>query len=173
MRFKKCAYCLKRITGKPYKKGKKFFCSSKCKEEYYLNDTKTLTKELDKAMSQLVRSKGVCEASDVSSCGGELQDAHFISRSNLSLRWDIMNHLSLCYKHHFFFAHRNPFEFVLWFEKKFPERYNYLRFARTQSKKWTPEEMRETLKNIKNSNLKALVRFYGEYIYEKTHKYTT
>ena len=58
--MKKCAYCLKRITGKPYKKGKKFFCSPKCKEEYYLNDTKTLTKELDKAMSQLVRSKGVC-----------------------------------------------------------------------------------------------------------------
>jgi len=167
MRLKKCTYCLKRITGKSYKKGKKYFCSKEHKEDYFKKTLKYLIKELDIAMSRLVRSKGRCEASEVSSCGGELQDAHFISRSNLSLRWDIMNHLSLCYKHHFFFAHRNPFEFVLWFEKKYPERYKYLKFARNLTKHWTYEELGETLEAIESRDFQSLIRFKKEWLESK------
>ena len=114
------------------------------------------TKHCDTEFSLLVRSRGVCDASEVSSCGGVLQDAHIIGRANHTLRWDIVNHLSLCYRHHIFFAHHDPVEFLLWFQKKYPERWIYLLEARKLLIKRSTEDYKQLLEDIKNHNLQKL-----------------
>lgn len=115
------------------------------------------TKLLDKEFSLLVRSNGFCAASDVSTCGGELQDAHIIGRANHTLRWDIMNHLCLCMRHHIFFAHHDPVEFLLWFQKKYPNRWAYLLEARKIIVKRTLEDYENLLEAVKSKDLKKLV----------------
>jgi hypothetical protein len=83
-------------------------------------------RRLDPPMSKLIRSKGFCEK-----CGrrGEIKmfdDAHVVGRKNLTLRWDILNHLCLCFQCHRFFWHEEPLEAATWFKQKYPERYQYL-----------------------------------------------
>lgn len=115
-------------------------------------------KECDTAMSLLVRSKGFCDASDVSTCGGGLQHSHTISRTNDTLRYDIINALSLCYKHHIHFWHASPLEAMQWFQRKFPERYEYLMEARnTITPHRTIEDYKQILQDIKDKNYKALI----------------
>lgn len=113
-------------------------------------------KILDKEFSLLIREKGFCEASDVSHCGGVLQDAHIIGRANHTLRWDGTNHLCLCYRHHIFFAHHDPVEFLLWFQNKYPERWTYLLEARKLIIKRTTEDYEKLLKAVKEKNLEKL-----------------
>jgi hypothetical protein len=113
-------------------------------------------KQLDKEFSLLVREKGICEASDVSTCGGGLQDAHIVGRANHTLRWDIVNHLSLCYRHHIFFAHHDPVEFLLWFQKKYPARWNYILQARKLFVKRTLDDYKQLLEDVKAHNLQKL-----------------
>lgn len=115
-----------------------------------------ITKQIDKEFSLLVRSSGVCAACEVSGCGGPLQDAHIIGRANRTLRWDIMNHLCLCYRHHIFFAHHDPVEFLLWFQKKYPERWEYLLETRKRLIKRIPDDYRELLENVRNRNISKL-----------------
>lgn len=115
-------------------------------------------KKCDIAISLLIRSRGVCDASDVSSCGGGLQHAHIVSRTNKTLRYDIINGLSLCYKHHIFWAHKEPLDFVEWFQRKYPERYEYLMASRNIiCANRTVEDYKKILQDIKDKNYKALV----------------
>jgi len=66
-------------------------------------------------------------------CGNpeRLNAHHIIARENHETKFDIMNGLSLCPKHHFFCrqqsAHNNPFGFLLWLEKNRPEQLQYLK----------------------------------------------
>jgi hypothetical protein len=120
------------------------------------NSISYYTKQLDKEFSLLVREKGICEASGVSSCGGPLQDAHIIGRANRALRWDILNHLSLCYRHHIFFAHHDPVEFLLWFQKKYPDRWAYILEFRNKIVKRTIDDYKELLENVKSKNISKL-----------------
>lgn len=122
---------------------------------------KQYIKLLDTAISLLVREKGECEASDVSACGGVLQDAHIIGRSNHTLRWDLMNHLSLCWKHHLYFAHSNPADFTIWFQTKYPHRWEYLLEARKLLIKWTFQDYEDKLKAIKEKNITKLLVLHG------------
>lgn len=81
-------------------------------------------RQLDPLMSRLVREKGFCEK-----CGrrnGVMNWSHVIGRTNLTLRWDIINALCLCYQCHLYFWHTEPLEATIWFHSKFPERYEYL-----------------------------------------------
>lgn len=112
---------------------------------------------LDKEISLLVREKGYCEASDVSACGGVLQDAHIIGRSNHTIRWDLANHLSLCWKHHLYFCHSNPADFTLWYQTKYPDRWQYLLEARKLTIKWTEQDLKDKLEAIRNKDTKSLL----------------
>lgn len=112
----------------------------------------------DKEMSLLVRSREVCDASDMGTCGGPLQHAHVISRRNETLRYDILNALSMCYKHHIHVWHTSPLEAMEWFKNKYPERYNYLMSNRHKlTKKRSVEDYQQVLKDIKERNLSNLV----------------
>src|SRR5574342_744519 len=75
--------------------------------------------KLDTAMSLLIREKKRCEWCH--STVNQLQDAHVISRSNKTLRWDIMNHLCLCSHCHRFKWHENPLLANQWFKETYPE----------------------------------------------------
>jgi hypothetical protein len=113
-------------------------------------------KQCDKEMSLMVREKGICAASNVSMCGGGLQDAHIIGRRNYTLRWDPVNHLCLCYKHHIFFAHHDPVEFLLWFQNKYSERWTYLLEAKNRIIKRGLNDYKELLQRIKSRDIKGL-----------------
>ncbi|GIW70255.1 MAG: hypothetical protein KatS3mg101_1002 [Patescibacteria group bacterium] len=62
-----------------------------------------------------------------------------------------------------FFWHQSPLEAIEWFKSKYPERYDYLLFARNQFRGWTVEELKQIRQDVKNKNVKGLVRFYKEY----------
>lgn len=79
-------------------------------------DRRKLIKKMDKLFSDIIRSQGVCDK-----CGStrNLQCAHVISRRHLKTRFDLENGLCLCVKCHLFEAHREPHEFVRWFDNKY------------------------------------------------------
>jgi hypothetical protein len=63
-----------------------------------------IIKDCDKLWSQIVRQRdGECVIKD---CHNESAHAHHIfSRKNLSTRFDPKNGITLCYRHHIYFAH--------------------------------------------------------------------
>lgn len=111
---------------------------------------------LDKAMGKLVReSTDTCDH-----CGGNykrIEWCHVISRTNKTLRWDIMNALRMDSRCHRFFWHDNPLEATRWFKKKYPVRYTYLMVAKNKILRRTDSDYKELLKSIKNKNVKKLV----------------
>lgn len=111
--------------------------------------------QLDPLMSKLVREKAYCER-----CGRKdtkvLQDAHVVGRINLALRWDILNHLSLCFQCHKYFWHEEPLESSKWFQDKFPDRYEYLMKAKNIIVKRTEEDYKQLREWIKNKEVNKL-----------------
>jgi 5-methylcytosine-specific restriction endonuclease McrA len=81
--------------------------------------------KLDKIFSLMVRSHGVCEMCGKSGPNVHLQAAHVITRSNLRLRWDFRNVMTLCAGCHLFW-HKNPLESINWFNGVYPERAKYV-----------------------------------------------
>lgn len=111
-------------------------------------------RQLDPIMSKLVREKGFCER-----CGrqnGVMNWSHVIGRSNLTLRWDIMNALCLCYRCHLYFWHQEPIQAAIWFHSKFPERLVYLNKAKDILLNRTEEDYKELKEWIKNKDLNRL-----------------
>jgi hypothetical protein len=114
-------------------------------------------RKIDPEFSRLIRSKNFCEK-----CGrkGEMRDfddAHVIGRKNLTLRWDILNHLCLCFQCHKFFWHEEPLDASGWFQEKFPERYKYLQLAKNVILKRTENDYFELLEDVQNRNFNKLV----------------
>ncbi len=66
-------------------------------------------------------------------CGDttRLNAHHIIVREHLATKFDVLNGISLCPKHHFFCrqisAHNNPLGFFMWLEVNRPEQLNYLK----------------------------------------------
>lgn len=117
-------------------------------------------KRLDKKFSKLIRDKDFCEAADVSTCGGKLQHAHVLPKKTYpNLRFDIMNALCLCYKHHIFWAHRSPLEFTWWFQEKYPHRYDYLIKVNSRIKIFTFQDFENIEKAIDKQNLQKLIMY--------------
>ena len=87
----------------------------------------TLKNKADKLWSQTIRKVGVCMLSDDDDvrCGGVLQAAHIIGRSNHALRWDLQNGLCICSGHHRYYT-SHPFYWNILIENKFPNKYKYL-----------------------------------------------
>lgn len=109
---------------------------------------------LDPLMSKLVRQKNFCEK-----CGrrGTSFDwSHVIGRKNLTLRWDILNALCLCFQCHRFFWHEEPLDAHNWFKDKYPERYEYLLKAKNMTLNRTEQDYIELREAIQNKNIKKL-----------------
>lgn len=161
MRLKKCAFCL--IKKKcPYKKGEKHFCSKEHKKKYYENDIPTLKKEIQVEFNRMVTKGQPCAY-----CGkrfAKMDCSHVFSRESADhLRFDILNVLPMDSKCHKWVWHSDPIIATNWFKSKYPERWDYLMFAKSQSKEWTVEELKQIREDIKNRNLKGLIRFYKDY----------
>lgn len=74
---------------------------------------------LDTQWSQLIRNRDkVCLK-----CKGRnnLHAAHIYSRAKHSVRWDLQNGVTLCYKCHYHWAHQYPIEFTEWIKERFSE----------------------------------------------------
>src|SRR3990167_7578217 len=66
--------------------------------------------QLDRVFSLYIRNRD----KRCLKCGTKenLQCAHIFSRTARSVRWNALNALTLCYKCHLFWAHKNPIEFT-------------------------------------------------------------
>jgi hypothetical protein len=109
--------------------------------------TKTsLKRKLDKEASRIVRARGGC-----AKCGKvayeHLQTAHIFSRSNLAVRWDLLNLLCLCDGCHFW-AHKNPVLFTEFVVDYLGHNYVPLKQRALAIRKWTIEEMQELLNQL-------------------------
>lgn len=109
---------------------------------------KSVKTSCDKLVSQIIRSLGHCER-----CGKTdgLQAAHFITRSNHTLRWDLDNLICLCAGCHLFWAHKEIQEFVEWFAHRYPTRYTRLMREKNELTQRTLvdyEELEAELKHI-------------------------
>jgi 5-methylcytosine-specific restriction endonuclease McrA len=105
-----------------------------------------LTKKMDKLFGEIIRSQGVCEK-----CNSHqnLQCAHVVSRRHLRTRWDLDNALCLCKRCHIFWQHKEPHEFVRWFDNKFGGKlYEELKKRANSLEKVDYEEKYKFLKDI-------------------------
>lgn len=74
------------------------------------SDRQKLIEECDDLFRELINKRDkVCRI-----CGTtkNLQVAHIFSRSRKSVRWNPLNAVLLCVKHHLFYAHREPMLFA-------------------------------------------------------------
>ena len=93
-----------------------------------------LQKECDSLFSLLIRSVGKCQAKEYTkvTCGGHLQCAHIISRSNRRLRWDTMNAICMCAGHHRYFTTKAEAWYWDFLPKYFPEKSEYVKKHRNE-----------------------------------------
>ena len=113
-----------------------------------------LTRKLDKACSEIVRSKGFCEV-DKTHDKETLQCCHIYSRTYRSVRWDVdYNLVCLCASCHFYF-HKNPVEFGKFVLNKLGAK-NFDELVRRKNliKRWTIKDMLEYLDILNNYLLK-------------------
>ena len=105
-----------------------------------------LKRKLDKAFSQLVRSRGKCEW-----CGAKndtLQTAHIFSRKYMSVRYEPLNVLCLCASCHFK-AHAQPINFTLFVQKYLgAEKFAELQQKAQKIKKWTLQDLQTLLESL-------------------------
>lgn len=111
--------------------------------------------KLDKEFSLLVRSLGYCEYCKKTNVS--LHCAHIISRSNITLRWDIFNALCLCNGCHTFGWHKNPLIYIDWFKSKYPERYEYLLRVKNLILKRKEEDLQKIFEAIQARNFEGLI----------------
>ena len=74
-----------------------------------------------------------------------------------NLRFDPMNAFSMCGRCHNFWWHLEPSESWEWFKEEFPGRHEYLLKAKNKRVGLTIDKLQEIRKNVKESNLKALL----------------
>lgn len=89
-----------------------------------------LTKECDRLTKQLIiYERGFfCERCAVDGRVEPLHSAHIKAKGHYRrLRFEKHNLLLLCYKDHLEFAHKEPDDFILWVEEKWPGRLQQLR----------------------------------------------
>jgi len=86
---------------------------------------KTLKNKCDDIWKKIIRSKIRCEM-----CGRPGNNPHhIIGRDNHAVRWDIRNGCLLCSGCHTMnngSAHKDPQDFMIWFENRRPDDYEYL-----------------------------------------------
>lgn len=113
---------------------------------------------LDKLVKQIVyiRDNNTCQHCLVQVEGTNRHGSHVIPVSaGNKLRWDFINLKVLCFHCHMNWWHKNPVEAGEWFQKTFPDRWEYLQANRgIQQYKLhnlldLEAELKETLKGLK------------------------
>ena len=106
---------------------------------------KSLTRKLDKLVSEKVRGQGECAWCKKNE---GLECCHIFSRRYRSVRWDWDNLLCLCHSHHFY-SHSNPLLFAE-FVKDYlgEEKYVRLKQKARMVKKWTLEDLMELYESL-------------------------
>lgn len=159
--YRKCSYCQK-VGKHKYKKGRLNFCTPGHKQKYFENHLPTLIKETQTEFNALITERKVC-----AKCGNSYDKMHCSHIKSVgahpNLRFDILNVLPMDGRCHQFDWHDNPTEATLWFQKKYPERWAYLEFAKNQIKPWGVDEVKKIRKAVKERDLHALVRFREEF----------
>lgn len=108
-----------------------------------VNERTKLEKKLDDLWSELIKKKfdnkcAVCGAR------GNLQAAHIFSRKHRATRWEPDNGVCLCRRHHLYWAHTEPFEFMQLCEKLIgKERLNELETEAHKTTHYTREDLKE------------------------------
>jgi len=120
------------------------------------SERKRLVDKLDKITSEIIkiRDENTCQR-----CGSKPRPkgchwAHIFSRSKHFIRWDFLNSIVLCNGCHRFW-HANPLSSQIWFEAKFPHRYNYLQI-----------EIQKTVRQIPTSELQDLYESHKQKLKE-------
>jgi len=119
-------------------------------------------KKLKKLFSLYIRQRAGnrCEASGkikghFRDCGGYNQCSHVHSVGAYpNLRFDPLNALCLCYRHHIHWWHKETGEAWEWFKKTYPKRHKYLEKQKNISFKPTKDELIELVKLFKSSTTK-------------------
>ena len=86
------------------------------------------------------RAGFVCEI-----CGKDsrIQAHHVIPRTNYATRFMLENGCALCYRHHFYFAHKDALGFSDWFKKTRPDDYEHI-------ESWRHSQIKNNYEEIKN-----------------------
>ena len=89
--------------------------------------TKKQKNELDRLLREacFMRDKNRCRK-----CGmtATLAPAHIFSKGHYrKQRWNLLNVITLCYRHHIHWAHREPLEFSEWIKKELGEDFEKLK----------------------------------------------
>ena len=108
---------------------------------------RSLTRKLDLAWSELIRSRGKCQK-----CGKTetLQACHIFSRNQRTVRWNPLNGLCLCAGCHFH-SHQNPILFTQFVEKLLGDiRFNLLLKRAREVRKWQLHEMESLLSELES-----------------------
>lgn len=94
---------------------------------------KQLRDKADRMAGAMVRGRGYCQFGglDKVRCGGGLQWAHIVGRSNYRLRWELYNALSLCAGHHVYYTH-HPWEWQELIRTHFPDYYDKISAHRNE-----------------------------------------
>lgn len=101
---------------------------------------------LDVLYSKIIRARdGKCLH-----CGKteSLQCSHVLPRTFMSVRWDLDNAITLCFRCHIYWWHKYPHEAVAWYDTLYPGRYEDLRRVANQHIKVDRTEKFEQLKKI-------------------------
>lgn len=110
-----------------------------------------LIKDLDKLSKEVVRKRdgNTCQWCGKWVEGSSRHVSHVfpVSGGN-ALRWEPLNMKVLCFHCHMNLWHKSPLEAFTWFEKKFPERYIYLKDNRG-IKKFTLTELEDLTAKLK------------------------
>ena len=108
-------------------------------------------KKIDIEFSKWIRARdGKCLK-----CGTKEnnQCAHIFSRTARSVRWDELNALTLCYKCHLFWAHKNPIEFTEFVRSHLGEKnFALLKRRYYHPKQWTDKQKQRIYENFKTQN---------------------
>ena len=120
------------------------------KKEKKANSPSKLRKDLDTIFSQYIRRRDkVCRK-----CGTNqnLQNSHIMSRVSQNLRWDERNAMTLCYKCHLCWWHKEILEAAEWCKIEIGEElYNSLRKEKDIIKHWTPEDLKNLIEKYSNN----------------------
>ena len=113
-------------------------------------------KEIQKEFNKMIASGKPCayckRTYDVMQCS----HVHSVG-AYPNLRFDPMNALPMCGRHHRFFWHDEPADAWAWFIKNYAGRTEYLLVAKNKQIDWTDEKLYEVRKNIKDRNFRALL----------------
>lgn len=108
---------------------------------------KLLEKQLDETWSKVVKYTALnqCEY-----CGSKntVQAHHIIPRIHKGTRWDPHNGVSLCLKHHLYWAHKDVIAFYEWIASK--RNLERLKIKGYSVAKWSESELEILLKELES-----------------------